>query len=51
MDVVPFGIVSFSRCYAFLFIGIPFLYRVLSSGEIWNLLAAFYVNVFFAMGR
>jgi hypothetical protein len=49
MDGVSFGIVSFSRCYAFLFIGVPFLYCALSSGEIWNLLAAFSVYVFFAI--
>jgi hypothetical protein len=51
MDGVSFGIVSFSRCYAFLFTGILFLYCAPSSGEIWNLLAAFSVYVFFAMGR
>jgi hypothetical protein len=48
MDGVSFGIVSFSRCYAFLFTGIPFLYCALSSSEIWNLLAAFSVYVFVA---
>jgi hypothetical protein len=47
MDGVSFGIVSFFCCYAFLFTGIPFLYYALSSGEIWNLLAAFSVYVFF----
>ncbi len=26
MDGVSFGLVSFSRCYAFLFTGIPFFY-------------------------
>ena len=36
MDGVSFGIVLFSRCFVFLFTGIPFLYCALSSGGIWN---------------
>jgi len=37
MEGVSFGIVLFSRCFTFLFTGIPFLYCALSSGEIWNI--------------
>jgi hypothetical protein len=42
-----FGIVSFSRCYAFVSNWIPFLYCAPSSGKIWNLLVAFFMYVFF----
>ncbi len=52
MDGVTFGVVSFSLVAMFSCLpGYLFLYCALSSGEIWNLLAAFSVYVFFAIGR
>ena len=51
MDVVSFGIVLFLSCLTFLFYRDTFLHCAPPGGEIWNLLAAFSMYVFFAMGR
>ena len=51
MEGVSFGIVLFSSCLIFLFYRDTFLHCAPPGGKIWNLLAAFFMYVFFAMGR